>query len=79
MMVALPSVGSAILGSAITTIAGFLALLLAAMPMMQNLGLTLAMGIFFCLMAVLFVSPVLILLEEKLFVRLENRRKTKGE
>ncbi len=57
-------IGSAIIGSGLTVIVGFGVLALATVPMMQHLGETLALGIAFCLLAALFVSPVLILLEE---------------
>ncbi|MCZ7356085.1 MAG: MMPL family transporter [Candidatus Methanoperedens sp.] len=57
-------IGSAIIGSGLTVIVGFGVLALATVPMMQHLGETLALGIAFCLLAALFVSPVFILLEE---------------
>ena len=61
---AVPGVGSAVLGSGITTMAGFLALTLSIMPMLQKLGLTLALGIFFCLFSAVFVMPSIIIVEE---------------
>ncbi|MDD3178171.1 MAG: MMPL family transporter [Candidatus ainarchaeum sp.] len=61
-----PAIGSAILGSGITTIIGFLALTLSIMPMLQDLGKTLALGIFFCLFIAVFISPVIIVLFEDL-------------
>ncbi len=57
-------IGSAIIGSGLTVIVGFGVLSLATVPMIQHLGETLALGIAFCLLAALFVNPVLILLEE---------------
>lgn len=63
---AVPAVGAAILGSGTTTIVGFLALTLAFMPMMQNLGVTLAAGIASCLIAAVFVNPAFIILEGRL-------------
>lgn len=65
MEVSLPSVGSAMIGSSMTTIAGFLALTLSITPMMQHLGLSLAIGIGFCLIAAIGLAPVIILLEER--------------
>lgn len=73
LLVAVPSVGSAIFGSAVTTMVGFLALLMATVPMIQHLGILLALGIFYCLVAVLFFSPILILLEEKLSGKIKNK------
>ncbi|MHA1829783.1 MAG: efflux RND transporter permease subunit [Candidatus Heimdallarchaeaceae archaeon] len=78
LLTAVPSVGSATIGSASTTIAGFLALLIATMPMIRNLGFALAMGIFYCLLAVIFISPVFILFEEKLLKRMRSKRKKRG-
>lgn len=57
-------IGTAIIGSGLTTIVGFGVLSLATVPMIQHLGQTLALGIAFCLLAALFVNPVFILLEE---------------
>jgi predicted RND superfamily exporter protein len=57
-------IGSAIIGSGMTTIVGFGVLSFSTVPMIQHLGQTLALGIAFCLIAALFVNPVFILLEE---------------
>lgn len=57
-------IGSAIIGSGLTTIVGFGVLSFSTVPMIQHLGQTLALGIAFCLLAALFVNPVFILLEE---------------
>jgi hydrophobe/amphiphile efflux-3 (HAE3) family protein len=59
-----PGVGSAILGSSLTTTAGFLALTLSVLPMLQKLGTSLALGIVYCLVASVFISPVLFLVYE---------------
>lgn len=58
------AIGTAVIGSGLTTIVGFGVLSFASMPMMQHLGQTLALGIAYCLLAALFVNPVFILLEE---------------
>ena len=57
-------IGQAILGSGLTTITGFLALTLSIMPMLQKLGASLALGIFYSLSAAIFVMPIVIILEE---------------
>jgi len=72
LITALPSVGSGIIGSGTTTIVGFLALLLASMPMIQHLGETLALGIFCILFATIVISPALILLEERSIEKVEK-------
>ena len=72
LITALPSVGSGIIGSGTTTIVGFLALLLASMPMIQHLGETLALGIFCILFATIVISPAIILIEERLVEKVEK-------
>ena len=57
-------IGSAIIGSGVTTMIGFGALSFSTVPMIQHLGQTLALGIAYSLMAALFANPLLILLEE---------------
>jgi hypothetical protein len=66
LQTAVAEVGSSILGSGTTTIAGFLALTFSIMPMLRDLGLSLAIGIGFSLLAAVFVNPSLIILEESL-------------
>ncbi len=58
-------IGSAVIGSGLTTIVGFGVLSFSTVPMIQHLGQTLALGIAYCLLAALFVNPVFILLEEE--------------
>ncbi len=58
------AIGTAVIGSGLTTIVGFGVLSFASVPLMQHLGQTLALGIAYCLLAALFVNPVFILLEE---------------
>ncbi len=72
LIAALPSVGSGIIGSGTTTIVGFLALLLASMPMIQHLGETLALGIFCILFATVVVSPAIMLIEERFIEKVEK-------
>jgi predicted RND superfamily exporter protein len=58
------SIGTAVIGSGLTTIVGFGVLSFASVPMIQHLGQTLALGIAYCLLAALIVNPVFIILEE---------------
>ncbi len=58
------AIGTAVIGSGLTTIVGFGVLTFATVPMIQHLGQTLALGIAYCLLASLFVNPLFILLEE---------------
>jgi len=64
LQIAVSGVGSSIIGSGLTTIVGFLALTLSIMPLMRDLGLTLALGIGFCLIIAVFANPSMIILEE---------------
>lgn len=64
MSMTVHSIGTAVIGSGLTTIVGFGVLSFASVPLMQHLGQTLALGIAYCLLAALFVNPVFILLEE---------------
>ncbi|MGV8169490.1 MAG: efflux RND transporter permease subunit [Candidatus Nanoarchaeia archaeon] len=61
---AVPGVGFSVFGSGVTTIVGFLALTLSVMPMLRHLGVSLALGITYSLIAALVVAPVIILYEE---------------
>ncbi|NMB66577.1 MMPL family transporter [Candidatus Woesearchaeota archaeon] len=58
-------IGSSILGSGTTTIVGFLALSLTPMPMLKDLGLSLALGISCSILSAIIVNPSLIILEER--------------
>ncbi len=73
IFISLDEVGIAIVGSSTTTMVGFLALLLSIMPMMHDLGLTLAMGIFYCVVSSLVINPAFIVFEENTFKRLFKR------
>lgn len=66
LKIAVHGIGTAIIGSGLTTMAGFGALTSSTLPGIQNLGLILALGIGFSLLAALLANPVLILLEEDL-------------
>ncbi len=66
LLIALPSVGSSIMGSGITTIAGFLALLSVAFPMLSLLGIALATSIACMLIIAILFLPCLLMLESRL-------------
>jgi hydrophobe/amphiphile efflux-3 (HAE3) family protein len=74
MTVAVAGIGSAITSSGATTIVGFLALMLTILPIIQVLGLTLALSILFSLVAALIINPALMIAEEKLIRRRKERR-----
>ncbi|MBN2094546.1 MAG: MMPL family transporter [Candidatus Aenigmarchaeota archaeon] len=78
MKIALPSVGSSIIGSGMTTIIGFMALLIAPMPMIQNLGKMLALGIFCILVATVFSGPSIIIAVEDISDKLRGKLAGQG-
>ncbi len=67
-------IGTAVIGSGLTTIVGFGVLSFTSLPMIQHFGQTLALGIAYCLLAALFANPVLILLEEDYEYRNTQRK-----
>jgi len=73
LKISVPAVGSAILGSGLTTTIGFLALTLSVLPLLQKLGLSLAIGIFFCLFSAVFLSPVMIITLENLIKKIDKK------
>lgn len=62
---AVPNTGRAVLGSSTTDLVGFLALLLASISFMRDLGITLALGEGLTLMAALLLTPALIVKYER--------------
>ncbi len=60
------NIGAAIFGSAATTIVAFLALTISIMPLIQHLGLTLALGIAFCWFVATVINPCFIILNERM-------------
>jgi hydrophobe/amphiphile efflux-3 (HAE3) family protein len=76
---AVAGIGSAITSSATTTIIGFMALTLTILPLIQILGITVALSILFSLLATLLVSPAFVLAEEKLIERFKRRREMNGQ
>lgn len=73
MKTALSNIGSSIIGSGLTTIVGFLALVASTMPLLRDLGLSLALGISYCLIVTLFITPSFILFEERLTKWIKNK------
>lgn len=71
-------IGSAIASSATTTIIGFIMLTLTILPIIQILGITLALSIFFSLTAALLANPALIIAEERLAAKFRAWRSGHG-
>ena len=66
LKIAIINIGSSTFGSAATTTVAFFALTLSAMPMIQHLGQTLALGIIYCWIAAVIVNPCFIVFEERI-------------
>ena len=62
---AVPTTGLAILGSSMTTVVGFSALLIASISFIRDLGLTLSIGIILTLVSALVLTPALIIEYER--------------
>lgn len=65
IMTAVPNTGRAVLGSSVTDLVGFLALLLASISFMRDIGITLALGEGLTLAAALLLTPALIVKYER--------------
>ncbi len=63
---AIAETGKALLGAALTTIAGFAALSFSVLPALQRLGLVLVMGLTLAALNAVIVTPAVIMLEEDL-------------
>lgn len=72
------NIGKAILSSGSTTIAGFLALTFSITPMMQKLGASLALGIFFSILSAIIIAPLLIIISENITKYLAQRKQEGG-
>ncbi|MGM5479847.1 MAG: MMPL family transporter [Nanobdellota archaeon] len=71
---AVPSVGSAMIGSGSTTIVGFLALSTSIMPMLQHLGQSLALGIVYCLIGAIVLAPTIFITQENISYALTKKK-----
>ena len=58
-------VGWAILGTSVTTIVSFMAQTAAGVPLLTQMGIALSLGIFYAMVASIFVLPSLIVVDEK--------------
>lgn len=70
---AVVSTGMAVMATTATTVAGFLALVIAPLPMMANLGKVCALGITFCMICVITLLPALLVIEERYILPLLKR------
>lgn len=73
MTVALSRTGTAITSSALTTIAGFLALVTMQFGLGRDMGMVLAKGVIFSLICILLLLPGLILIFQKQIERSQHR------
>ena len=77
LQTAVSGVGSSIVGSGLTTVVGFLSLAFSVMPMLRDLGITLALGVGFSLFIAIFANPSIIILEENFERWITHRRHKK--
>ncbi len=73
--VAVDRVGRAIVGTAITTIASFLALTLSGIPFLSDMGIALSLGIFYAMILSIFFLPSLLSIRDWLHVFLKDEIK----
>jgi hypothetical protein len=66
LKIAVSNIGASTFGSTATTAAAFFALTLSVMPMVQHLGQALALGIIFCWLVAVVVTPCFILFEDRI-------------
>ncbi|MFW6186267.1 MAG: efflux RND transporter permease subunit [Halobacteriota archaeon] len=66
LRIAVSEIGASTFGSAATTTSAFMALTISIMPMIRDLGFTLALAIIFCWIAAAVVNPCFIILEDQL-------------
>lgn len=69
---AIAETGKALLGAALTTIAGFAALSLSILPSLQRLSLTLIMGLSLAALNAIVITPAVIILEEDLMKKIRG-------
>ncbi|AFL95299.1 hypothetical protein CL1_1096 [Thermococcus cleftensis] len=69
---AVAETGKALLGAALTTIAGFAAMYLSSLPMLHNLATTLILGLSLAALNAVVITPAVIILEEDVMMRLKG-------
>jgi len=69
---AVSGVGRAVFASTTALTTGFLAMLAGAMPMMHDMGKTLAMGVIYAMLAAIFANPAFIIVEDDFMRRFEK-------
>ncbi|WP_206206156.1 hydrophobe/amphiphile efflux-3 (HAE3) family transporter [Thermococcus indicus] len=69
---AVAETGKALLGAALTTIAGFAAMYLSTLPMLHNLATTLILGLSLAALNAVVITPAVIILEEDVMRKLRG-------
>lgn len=70
--VAVDRVGKAIIGTAVTTVSSFLALVLSGVPFLADMGIALSIGIFYAMALSLFVLPSLLSIQERAHIKIRE-------
>ena len=73
MIVAIDKTFNSVLSSSMTTVAGFLALIVMKYTIGKDIGLVLAKGVFFSLISVITLLPVLILIFDKVIEKYKHK------
>ncbi|NJE46158.1 MFS transporter [Thermococcus sp. GR7] len=69
---AIAETGKALLGAALTTVAGFAAMYLSSLPMLHNLATTLILGLSLAALNAVVITPSVIILEEDVMKKLKG-------
>jgi len=69
---AVAETGKALLGAALTTVAGFSAMYLSSLPMLHNLATALIMGLSLAALNAVIITPAVIILEEDIMKRVKG-------
>lgn len=75
--VAIDRVGGAIIGTAVTTIASFMALTLSGVPFLSDMGIALSLGIFYSMVLSLFFLPSLLSIRDKIHYKFKDEVRRK--
>ncbi|MFA5856039.1 MAG: efflux RND transporter permease subunit [Candidatus Pacearchaeota archaeon] len=79
IVIALGTTGVSTLSSGLTTVIGFATLTFSIFPMLADMGFSLALGIGLILLSIMTVSPIVIIIEDKLSLCKITKRETKIE
>jgi uncharacterized protein len=65
IVIAVSTTGASTASSGLTAVIGFAVLMFSSFPMLSQLGFTLALGIFIILVSIITISPIVMIIEER--------------